>query len=93
MPERRGFAKHVPRPEHAARHPVHVTMRRVRLAPSFRSQSVCAAIYAEIAAAKSRKVRVVHHSIQDDHLHLLVEGEDSKDLSKDVAEIVTKALA
>lgn len=39
-----GLAKHVARPVHQKRHPVHVTMRRVRLAPSFRSELVYAAV-------------------------------------------------
>jgi putative transposase len=57
-------------------------MRRVRLALSFRSQLLYGVIYEEIRAAKARKVRIVEHSIQEDHLHLLAEGEDEKDLSK-----------
>lgn len=88
--ERVGFAKHVARPVHVARHPVHVTMRRVRLAPSFRSELIYAAIYAEIAAAKSRRVRVLEHSIQDDHVHLMVEGADSKDLSKQMCTLFSR---
>lgn len=90
LAERRGFVKHVARPAHVKRHPVHVTMRRVRLAPSFRSELVYAAIYAEIVGAKSRNVRIVHHSIQDDHLHLMVEGEDSADLSKQMCRLFSR---
>ncbi|HEX4352939.1 MAG TPA: hypothetical protein VHZ95_08500 [Polyangiales bacterium] len=35
----------------------------------------------EIAFAKSQGVRVVEHSIQENHLHLLVEGDSAADLS------------
>lgn len=88
--ERKGFARHVPRDAHLGRHPVHVTMRRVRLAPSFRSETVRLAIMDEIAGAKGRGVRVVHFSIQEDHLHLMVEGEDSKDLSKQMCRLFSR---
>jgi putative transposase len=73
---------HVARPVHDSRHPVHVTMRRVRLGPSFRMQLVRCAIEAELYAVKARSVRVVHYSIQDNHLHLMVEGEDRADLGR-----------
>lgn len=57
-------------------------MRRVRLAPSFRQQRVHAAIVLQVAAAVARGVRVVEYSVQHDHLHLLVEAEDKKELAK-----------
>jgi hypothetical protein len=77
-----GFQAHVARPVHDARHPVHVTMRRVRLGPSFRVQLVRRAIEAELYVVKARDVRVVHYSIQDNHLHLMVEGADRADLGR-----------
>jgi hypothetical protein len=57
-------------------------MRRVRLGPSFRAQSVRGAIEAELYAVKARGVRVVHYSIQDNHLHLMIEGTDRADLGR-----------
>ena len=81
-PERKGFVVHKARPSHHRRHPVHVTMRRVRLGPSFRAQLIYDTILAELREAKHRGVRVVYYSIQDNHLHLMVEGQDSSDLSK-----------
>jgi hypothetical protein len=80
--DRVGLAAHVARPAHDARHPVHVTMRRVRLGPSFRAELVRRVIEAELYAVKKRKVRVVHYSIQDNHLHLMVEGTDRGDLGR-----------
>jgi hypothetical protein len=55
-------------------------MRRVRLGPSFRAEVVRRAIEAELYEVKKREVRVVHYSIQDNHLHLMVEGTDRVDL-------------
>lgn len=44
---------------------------------------VASAIVGQISDAKRRGVRVLHDSIQDIHLHLMVEGRDSADLASD----------
>jgi putative transposase len=80
--DRVGFVAHVARPAHDARHPVHVTMRRVPLGPSFRAESVRRAIERELDAVKKRGVVVVHYSIQDNHLHLMVEAAQREDLGR-----------
>jgi hypothetical protein len=59
-PDRVGFVSHLTRPAHDARHPIHITMRRVRLGPSFREELVYRAILAELADAKRRGTRVLH---------------------------------
>ena len=61
---------------------MHVSMKRVRLAPSFRSQLVHGLVVAHIAAAVKRGIKVIQHSIQHDHLHLMVEGKDKKELAR-----------
>jgi putative transposase len=80
--DRVGLLSHVPRPVHEARHPVHVTMRRVAVGPSFRAERVRRAIEGELYAVKKRGVVVVHYSIQDNHLHLMVEATDRVDLGR-----------
>jgi putative transposase len=87
---RKGFAKHGKRPEHDHRHPVHVTMRRVRMAPSFRQQAIYAVVREEIADAKHHGVRIVQHSIQHDHLHLMVEGDSRADLAKQMCRLFSR---
>ncbi len=82
--------KHGRRPAHDRRHPVHVTMRRVRMAPSFRQQVVYAVVLEEIKAAKGHGVRVIYQSIQHDHLHLMVEGNDRADLSKQMCRLFSR---
>lgn len=89
-PERVGFVAHVPRPPHDARHPVHVCIKRVKLAPSFRAQRVHAAITHEIAAAVARGIRILQHSIQHDHIHLLVEADDSVKLARGMQRLFSK---
>lgn len=79
--ERTGFAVHRARPAHDFRHPVHVTIRRVRLAPDFRTECIRAVVLHELSRARAKGVRVVQYSIQSDHVHLIVEGADAADLS------------
>jgi REP element-mobilizing transposase RayT len=79
--ERAGFVRHRARPGHDANQPVHVTIRRVRLAPAFRCELIRAVILRELARARGKGVRVVEYSIQDDHLHLMIEGTSAGDLS------------
>jgi len=81
---------HVARPEHRAEHPVHVSMRRVAIGPSFRAQRVCSAIVGQISDAKRRGVRVLHYSVQDNHLHLMIEGENSADLSNQMRKLFSR---
>jgi putative transposase len=81
---------HIAREAHHRDHPVHVTMRRVPMGPSFRAQRVCAAIRRVIAGAKRNGVRVLHYSVQENHLHLMVEGRDSADLSNQMRTLFSR---
>ena len=57
-------------------------MRAVPRAPNFRSERIHAAILRRIHVLKSRGVRVIHYSIQRDHVHLMVEAHDRAQLSR-----------
>src|SRR5215471_3454978 len=73
---------HRARPEHARSNPVHVTMRSA-FRP-LRSQFVFPTVRLAIAAANrgdGKRFRIVHFSVQTDHLHLLVEAADKMALS------------
>ena len=89
-PERLGFVPHDAREPHDHRHPVHVSMRRVRLAPSLRSERIFAVILSQLAYVKRQGVRVVHHSVQRDHLHLIVEGKDRRELSDHMRKLFSR---
>jgi REP element-mobilizing transposase RayT len=89
-PERIGFASHLTRPEHDAEQPLHVTLRRVAMGPWFRAERVHLAIVAQLANAKRRGIRVLHYSVQDDHLHLMVEGGDRADLAKKLRFLISR---
>ena len=79
--KRVGFVPHKKRDAHDWHHPVHVSMRRVKRAPSLRSERIFRTILGQVARLKRRAVRVVQYSVQHDHLHLIVEGHDRHDLS------------
>jgi len=79
--ERRGFVAHSTREAHDEDHPVHVSMRCVPRGPSLRSERIFRAILVQLARAKRSGIRVVHYSVQRDHVHLIVEGKNRQDLS------------
>ena len=88
--ERVGFMPHETRSVHDKNHPVHVTIRRVALGPSFRAQIVCAAIRSVIAGLKRKGVHVLHYSVQENHLHLMVEGRSAADLSNQMRTLFSR---
>ena len=78
-------ALHAARPTHDPRHPVHVTLRVVGSAAGLRRRDTYLAVReATIVTAKRDDFRIVHLSIQHDHLHLIVEAQDRSALSRGV---------
>jgi len=74
---------HLPRREFKQRHPVHVTMRLQPAAGYLRARHRARVIERALAAARERLgVRIVHYSIQGNHLHLIVEAESAAALSR-----------
>ena len=73
---------HAARPFHEASHPVLVTERFVRELPTMREPDLGRAIAQRIRASHSRTFRVIHFSIQGDHLHLLVEAGSKRSLAR-----------
>jgi REP element-mobilizing transposase RayT len=89
-PQARRSTAHRARPEHRSAHPVHITLRS-RFRP-LRSQFVLPTLARAMAAA-SRSIagfRVVHFSVQRDHVHLIVEANDKCTLSAGVRGLVVR---
>src|SRR3954466_10745592 len=79
---------HAARPIHRAAEPVHVTLR-ARIA-ALRSRFVFPTVRLAIARAARRDpetFRVVHYSVQRDHVHLVLEAKDARALSSGVRSI------
>jgi len=69
---------HVTRRPIDPRYPVQVTIRATPGLPSFRSSRVFAALRRAIARASVDRFRVIHFSIQQDHGHFIVEGDEPR---------------
>lgn len=76
--------RHVPRSRVQTRFPSHVTLKVLPGVPSLRKRAVVLEIersFTALCAARS-DFRLVHYSIQSDHLHLLVEASDGSVLAR-----------
>jgi REP element-mobilizing transposase RayT len=82
--ERAGMP-HVSRPRLSRHHPVHVTVRVERAVGRLRRRRAYDCVkWALVRMIPRRDFRVVHVSIQATHLHLLVEADDERSLSRGV---------
>jgi REP element-mobilizing transposase RayT len=80
---------HRARPKHRSYFPLHVTMRAgVR---GLRKEAVFARLRGAIAGASGEAFRVVHFSVQDNHLHLLVEAKDKRELTRGMRGLAVRA--
>src|SRR5713226_5599178 len=74
---------HLKRASFAARHPVHVTMKVQPGVGYLRAYSRAQILEEAFREARERfGVRIIHYSIQGNHLHLLVEAESAEALSR-----------
>jgi REP element-mobilizing transposase RayT len=78
----RAGVPHRRRPLHHRGQPVHVTLRAVRGLPSLRGVRLFWALRRSLAAASGAPFRVVHFSVQANHVHLLVEAEGTHALGR-----------
>ena len=82
----RAMNPHAKRPTHKARFPVLVTTRLQNGLPSLRNLREATRIRAAFGVANQlgagQGFRIVHHSIQTNHLHLIVEADDRRVLSR-----------
>jgi hypothetical protein len=69
---------HITRPKIDPRYPVQVTIRATPGLPSLRSPRVFGVLRRAIARASVDRFRVIHFSIQQDHGHFIVEGDEAR---------------
>jgi putative transposase len=80
--DRRAGVPHLRRAPLSARHPVHVTLRVLPHVWNLRSRRAFRVIGRAFASCKERDgFRLVHFSVQGNHLHLIVEARDARRLS------------
>jgi putative transposase len=81
----RSRVSHLRRPGHARRHPLHITLRVRQGLPALREHELFIDVRNSLAAGRERfGFRLVHFSVQRDHLHLLAEAADRCALSRGV---------
>ena len=91
-PGKRPGVAHRKRDAHRARCPVHVTLRANARLPSFRAADTFRSLRGALAASSSKaSFRLLHFSVQRDHVHLLVEADDSASLSRGVQGLAIRA--
>lgn len=81
-PRARRPTPHRARPFHDRHHPVHATLRARREVGSLRIDATFLAVRAALSAACKTSFRVVHFSVQRDHVHLVIEAKDRGALSR-----------
>jgi hypothetical protein len=81
----RSRVPHRIRPDHRPSFPAHVTIRVRPNIPSLRAPRPFAAVLRSIAASSGQQFRVVHFSVQADHLHAIVEAAGRTALSRGAA--------
>jgi REP element-mobilizing transposase RayT len=83
--DKRAGERHKARPGHDARHPVHVTIRVVGNVGGLRCRDLYLALReATIVTARREDFRIIHMSVQRDHVHLIVEADSKTALSKGI---------
>jgi REP element-mobilizing transposase RayT len=89
-PARSGFVEHLPRPAHDDETPVHVTVRAVGGAPFLRSERVFRAMRALFARASEKGLRLLHFSVQGNHLHMIVEANEGVALARGMQRLLSR---
>jgi putative transposase len=67
--------RHRRRPVHDGRCPAHVTLRASNHLPSLRRDDVFGAVRAAFVKGSTDRFRIIHFSVQRDHVHLLLEAD------------------
>jgi len=85
-----GLQPHEPRKAFKKAVPVHATMRAMRGTPAMRGEVVVRVVLAEIARASAKGFRVLHYSVQNDHLHVIAEGDDGVSFSRGMQRLASR---
>ena len=86
------LVSHRARPAHLARHPLHVVLRAGAAVPRLRRRDVMAELREALEAGGRRQAfRLVHYSVQGNHLHLVVEAQDQLALSRGMQGLAVRA--
>jgi REP element-mobilizing transposase RayT len=69
---------------------VHVTLRRAKGLPGFRSERVHRELQRAIRDTRRAGFRITHYSVQSDHIHMIVEADDRTTLSNGMRSLAVR---
>jgi REP-associated tyrosine transposase len=81
---------HRPRPDHVPRHPAHVTLRACTDLPSLRGDHLFLTLRSCLTRSAPHGVRILHFSVQTNHVHLIVETDGRRALSRGIQGLVIR---
>ena len=90
-PGSRPVVLHRARSQHKSRFPLHVTLRARAEVGSLRRARLYSALEAAIAASSRSDFRLVHFSVQGDHVHVVAEAHDKTTLSTGMRGLMIRA--
>lgn len=76
------YVPHVARVAKAGKYPMHVTARAVRGLPSFRESRIGSLVLLQLRRLNDTTFQISHHSVQKNHVHLIVEADDRPTVSR-----------
>lgn len=76
-----GLPAHTVRPDISIKTPLHVTMKLRKGLPSLRTKALLKIFRASVQKSRLKGLRIIHYSLQSNHLHLLVEAHDRRELA------------
>jgi len=74
--------RHQTRPEFKVSQPLHVNVKLIKGLPTLRAKNKFKLIKRGILKARERGLRIIHFSIQSNHIHLLIESENKRELGR-----------
>src|ERR1035437_9703574 len=81
-PNRTSQVSHGKRPKVDFKKPLHITMKLKKNSPNLRTKTTLNDFSASLLEAKKFGLNVLHFSIQTDHVHMIVEAKNNRDLSR-----------
>lgn len=90
-PAERPNVRHRTRPVHKRYNPMHVTLRAAKGLPSFRNQRLFVAFERAVRWTRRADFRIVEFSVQENHLHMIVEADDNEALANGMKSFSVRA--
>lgn len=88
--DRTGFVSHLVRQTYDGKYPLHITVRALA-APSLRQPEIYAALKAVFAKSSEKGFRLLHFSVQHNHIHLIVEADAAEKLARGMQRLLSRS--